>query len=120
MRAHVLLCMLAYIVEWHLRARLAPMLYDDADKRAAAAERDSVVAKARRPAEARAKDASGRTADGLRVHSFRSLLADLATLTRSTVATALNENYTFTVDTRPTPIHDKAFQLLGVNARSTQ
>ena len=119
-RAHVFVCMLAYHVEWHMRALLAPMLYDDADKQAAATERPSVVAKARRSAEARAKETAGRTADGLRVHSFRSLLADLATLTRSTVSTALNENYTFTVDTRPTPIHNKAFQLLGVNPKRTQ
>jgi hypothetical protein len=119
-RAHVFVCMLAYHVEWHMRALLAPMLYDDADKQAAAAERPSVVAKARRSAEALTKETTGRTADGLRVHSFRSLLADLATLTRSTVSTALNENYTFTVDTRPTPIHNKAFQLLGVNPQRTQ
>jgi len=119
-RAHVFLCMLAYHVEWQIRALLAPMLYDDADKQAAAAERDSVVAKARRSAEALAKETTGRTADGLRVHSFRSLLADLATLTRSTVSTALNPNYTFTVDTRPTPIHNKAFELLGVKPERTQ
>ncbi len=119
-RAHVFLCMLAYHVEWQMRARLAPMLYDDADKQAAQAERDSVVAKARRSAEARAKETTGRMADGLRVHSFHSLLADLATLTRSTVATALNENYTFTVYTRPTAIQNKAFQLLGINPQRTQ
>jgi hypothetical protein len=46
-RAHVFLCMLAYHVEWHMRGLLAPMLYDDADKQAAADERESVVAKAR-------------------------------------------------------------------------
>lgn len=119
-RAHVFLCMLAYHLEWHMRGLLAPMLYDDADKQAAAAERESVVAKARRSAEARAKETTGRTADGLRVHSFHSLLADLATLTRSTVSTALNPNYTFTVDTRPTPIQTKAFELLGVKAERTQ
>jgi hypothetical protein len=119
-RAHVFLCMLAYHVEWHMRGLLAPMLYDDADKQAAADERESVVAKARRSAEALAKETTGRTADGLRVHSFHSLLADLATLTRSTVSTALNQNYTFTVDTRPTPIHNKAFQILGVNPERTQ
>jgi hypothetical protein len=112
--------MLAYHVEWHMRGLLAPMLYDDADKQAAADERESVVAKARRSAEALAKETTGRTADGLRVHSFHSLLADLATLTRSTVSTALNQNYTFTVDTRPTPIHNKAFQILGVNPERTQ
>ena len=47
-RAHVFLCMLAYYVEWHMRARLAPMLYDDDDKAAAEALRESPVAKAQR------------------------------------------------------------------------
>src|SRR4029077_20592608 len=45
-RARVFLCMLAYYLEWHMRQRLAPMLYDDADKHAAEAQRSSVVAKA--------------------------------------------------------------------------
>ena len=44
-RAHVLLCMLAYYLEWHMRQRLAPMLFDDADKQAAEALRTSVVAR---------------------------------------------------------------------------
>src|SRR5271167_1550955 len=46
--AHVFLCMLAYYLEWHMRQRLAPMLYDDTDKHAAEALRSSVVAKAER------------------------------------------------------------------------
>ena len=63
-RAHVFLCMLAYYVEWHMRARLAPMLYDDDDKAAAEALRASPVAKAQRSPSALAKSATGRTADG--------------------------------------------------------
>src|SRR5512132_2979704 len=82
-RAHVFLCMLSYHVEWHLRARLAPMLYDDDDRDAAAAERISIVAKAARSPAAQAKQTLGLTDDGLAVHSYHSLLADLATLTRN-------------------------------------
>ncbi|MCW5700356.1 MAG: IS1634 family transposase, partial [Rhodospirillales bacterium] len=75
-RAHVFLCMLAYYVEWHLRQKLAPMLYDDHDRDAATARRTSVVAKARRSPAADAKRNRGVTDDGLPVHSFHSLLAD--------------------------------------------
>jgi transposase len=82
-RAHVFLCMLAYYVEWHMRARLAPMLYDDDDRAAAEALRKSPVAKAQRSPAALAKSATGRTADGVPVHSFQTLLADLATLART-------------------------------------
>ena len=77
-RAHVFLCMLAYHVEHHMRARLAPMLYDETDHEAAAAMRTSIVAKAERSDAARRKQTTGRTDDGLPVHSFRSLLADLS------------------------------------------
>jgi hypothetical protein len=113
-RAHVCLCMLAYYLEWHMRQRLAPMLFDDTDKDAAEALRASVVAKAQRSAAAVTKQTTGLTADGLPVHSFRTLLADLATVTRNIVTTAITPNYPLTVLTRPTPIQHKAFDLLGV------
>ena len=83
-RSHVFLCMLAYHVEHHMRARLAPMLYDETDHEAAAAMRTSIVAKAERSDAARRKQTTGRTDDGLPVHSFRSLLADLATYCQRT------------------------------------
>jgi Transposase DDE domain len=119
-RAHLFLCMLAYHVEWHLRARLAPMLYDDADKEAAAAARASIVAKAQRSPAAIAKQATGRAADGLPVHSFQSLLADLATLTRNTMLSALAPERPFTLTARPTPIQQKAFDLLGLAPARTR
>ncbi len=119
-RAHVFLCMLAYYVEWHMRERLAPMLYDDDDKEAAEALRASPVAKAQRSAAALAKSATGRTADGAPVHSFQSLLADLATLARNTVVTAKAPDRPFTILTRPTPIQQKAFDLLGFPIACTQ
>ena len=88
-RAHVFLCMLAYYLEWHMRQRLAPMLFDDTDKDIAEAERKSVVAQAPRSKAAVKKQTTGLTPDGLPVHSFRSLLADLATLARNTITTAI-------------------------------
>ena len=74
MRAHVFLCMLAYYLEWNLRARLAPMLYDDDDKAAAESLRETPVAKAQRSPKALAKSATGRTADGAPVHSLLALV----------------------------------------------
>jgi transposase len=113
-RAHVLLCMLAYYLEWHMRQRLAPMLFDDTDKQAAEALRASVVAKAQRSPAAVTKQTTGLTEDGLPVHGFRSLLADLATLARNTITTAISPHYPLTVLTRPTPVQQKAFALLGL------
>jgi hypothetical protein len=106
--------MLAYHVEWHMRQRLAPMLYDDADKDIAETLRSSVVAKAQRSPSAIAKEAYGTTPDGLPVHSFQSLLADLATLAKNTVTTALNPKHEFILYTRPTPLQQKALDLLDV------
>src|SRR4051812_34118041 len=113
-RAHVFLCMLAYHLEWHMRQRLAPMLYHDTDKLAAEAQRPSPVAQAERSPAAVTKQTTGQTADGLPVHSWHSLIADLATLARNTVTTALAPENRFTLLTRPTPIQHKALQLLGV------
>ena len=106
--------MLAYYLEWHMRQRLAPMLFDDTDKEAAEALRKSVVAQAQRSPAAVKKQTTGLTEDGLPVHSFRSLLADLATLARNTIVTAITPHYPLTVLTRPTSIQQKAFDLLGI------
>ncbi len=113
-RAHVFLCMLAYYLEWHMRQRLAPMLFDDTDPDEAEARHRSVVAPAQRSKAAIKKQTTGLTPDGLPVHSFRTLLADLATLARNTIITAINPNYPLTVVTRPTPIQQKALDLLGL------
>jgi transposase len=113
-RAHVLLCMLAYYLEWHMRRALRPILFDDHDKAAAEAARASIVAKAERSDAADRKAATKRTHDGLPVHSFRSLLADLATVTRNTMAMAQNLDATFVLYPNLTLAQDRAFQLLGV------
>jgi transposase len=113
-RAHVFLCMLAYYLEWHMRRKLAPLLFDDTDKEAAEALRKSVVASARRSPEAIRKENTGVTSDGLPVHSFRTLLADLATLARNTITTAITPDYPLTVLTRPTPVQRRAFELMEI------
>jgi hypothetical protein len=113
-RAHVLLCMLAYYLEWHMRRVLKPILFDDHDKAAAEATRTSIVAKAERSDTADRKAATKRTHDGLPVHSFRSLLADLATVTRNTMAMAQSPQATFVLYPKLTSAQDRAFQLLGV------
>jgi hypothetical protein len=113
-RAHVLLCMLAYYVEFHMRRALAPILFDDHDRAAAAAERTSIVAPAERSPAARRKVATRRTDDGLPVHSFRSLLDDLATLCLNKLSLTSNPNYRFSMPTAPTPLQARALELLGV------
>jgi transposase len=113
-RAHVFLCMLVYYLEWHMRRKLAPLLFDDTDKEAAEALRKSVVASARRSPEAIRKQNTGVTSDGLPVHSFRTLLADLATLASNTIITAITPGYPLTVLTRPTPVQRRAFDLMEI------
>lgn len=115
-RAHVLLCMLAYYLEWHMRQRLAPILFDEHDPLGRDAQRSSPVAKAKPSPAARAKAISKRTdpAEGksLPVHSFRTLLGDLATLTRNAVR--LGRDRIDTVLAEPTEVQRTAFNLLGV------
>ena len=89
-RAHVFLCMLAYYVEWHMRVRLKPMLFDDEHLDEASAARASPVVKAIRSLHAKAKDASKAADDGLPLHSFRTLLQDLGTLAYNVTHTRLN------------------------------
>jgi transposase len=114
-RAHVFLCLLACHVEWHMRERLKPMLFDEDDPAAAAGERASIVAPAQPSPAALRKRASKLTADGGPVHSFQSLLRDLATCTLNQMTTTLNQTYSFTLVATPTPIQAQAFALLGVD-----
>ena len=116
-RAHVFLCMLAFYVEWHMRQALKPILFDDHDKAEADAARTSIVAKAQRSAAARRKALTKRTDDGLPVHSFRSLLADLATVTHNTIAIAHQPDTTFVIYPQFTPTQARACELLNVNAK---
>jgi hypothetical protein len=119
-RAHVFLCMLAYYVEWHLRQRLKPMLFDDEFLEQAQKQRPSPVAKAVRSKHAQAKDASKHADDGMPLHSLRTLLQDLGTLTYNITHTRLNPNAKIVITARPTPLQEKAFKLLGANPVCTQ
>lgn len=115
-KAHVLLCMLAYYVEWHMRRALAPILFDDDDKPAGQARRTSVVARAQRSARAEQKAATKQTRDGQPAHSFQTLLADLATLTKNRVRFQRSNDATMTVYTQPTAVQQRALSLLQVSA----
>jgi hypothetical protein len=114
-RAHVFLCMLAYYLEWHMRQALAPMLFDDHDRTAGEALRSSPVAKAEPSPAAKRKAKKKHTDDGLPVHSFRTLLDDLATLTRNTVRCGNAPEMTLLA--RPTEIQQRAFDLLGIKLK---
>jgi Transposase DDE domain len=111
-RAHVFPCMLAYYVAWHMRRELAPLLFEDHDRPAAAAPRASPVARTEISPAARAKARTRKTENDETVHSFPTLLADLATLTRNTMR--FGDALPMTVLSRPTPIQQRAFDLLGV------
>jgi hypothetical protein len=116
-RAHVFLRMLSYYITWHMQARLAPMLFTDDDKTAAQATRQSPVAPAARSPKALAKAAAKHTDDDLPVHSFGSLLGDLATICLNTIAPADPALPGFRLVTTPTAVQRQAFDLLGVSHR---
>ena len=119
-RAHVLLCMLAYHVEWHLRSALAPLLFHDTDLDQAKAARSSPVVKTEPSQTARAKKASKLTEDGLPVTAFATLLDHLGTLARNTVTAPLHGSHSFTLYSTPTPLQAKAFHYLGIDPARVQ
>jgi hypothetical protein len=113
-RAHVFLCMLAYYLEWHMRHRLAPMLYDDTDKDAAEAQRSSVVAKpSALPPPPSKPPAEPRTAS-------RSTASELFSTTsppspRNTLVTAISPEQPFTLTRTADPPPTKGRDLLGLS-----
>ena len=115
-KAHVFLCMMAYYVEWHMRKALAPILFDDHARADAAKTRQSMVAPAERSEAAKRKARAKLTDDALPVHSFRTLLADLAAIAKNTVEVnrTNQEPVRFEKVTTPTPIQQRALDLLGV------
>jgi len=114
-RAHVFLRMLSYYITWHMQARLAPLLFTDDDKPAAQAARPSPVAPAARSPRALAKAATKQTPGDLPVHSFATLLTDLATVCLNTIAPADQALPGFRLVTTPTAVQRQAFDLLGVS-----
>lgn len=114
-RAHVFLCMLAYYVEWHMRRALAPLLFQEDDPQQAAALRKSIVAPAQRSDSAVRKAQRKQTPEGYPVHSFTTLLKDLATIVRNRIRpkTERSPSAEFTMETLPTELQQHAFDLLA-------
>jgi len=119
-RAHVLLCMLAYHVEWHLRRALAPLLFHDTDLDKAKAERSSPVAKTEPSEIARAKKATKLNQHGLPVMAFGTLLDHLGTLARNTVSAPIHRGHSFTLYSVPTPLQAQAFKYLDLDPTRVQ
>ena len=109
-RAHVFLCMLAYVIRFELEARLAELLFKD-DAPLAPAD---PVASAQRSAAATRKAASKLTENGLPASSFRDLLDTLATLCRNRIRVRGTEA-SFDQLTEPNPLQQRAFELLELN-----
>ena len=114
-RTHVFLCMLAYYVEWHMRDALDDLLFADPDTDT---PRQDPVAKAVPSKPAQEKTATKHSEDGLPLHSFQTLLRDLATLARMDVS--FRQAPTFVKFSTPTPIQEKAASLLGVKLACSQ
>ena len=113
-RGHVLPCLLAWYLEWHLRRRLASVLFEDE----APAVRDSPVQKAQRSQQANAKAATRTTPDGDPVHSLTTLLQDLATVTLNQVTLPGHPNSAFSLVTKATPLQAKVFRMLKIDPKS--
>jgi hypothetical protein len=108
-RAHVLICMLACYLTWHLRRAWAPLTYTDQNPPRQA----NPVAPARRSAAAQAKASGQHDPAGQPYHSFRGLLEHLATLTRNQVRYT-GTQVTIAMLAEPTSIQRQAFELIGV------
>jgi hypothetical protein len=115
-RAHVLLCMLAYYVQWHLERAWAPLLFRDQERPVL----DDPVAPARRSDAALAKMASQQLADGTPVHSLRTLLRAMGTLTKNRMVAHGTEasTATFQMISTPTPLQARALELLRLSPAS--
>jgi transposase len=111
---HIFLCLLAYYVEWHMRRALAPILFEDEELPEDRKRRDPILPA--KPSEsAKLKKATHQTADGLPVHSFETLMAELATRGRVTYRLK-SEDVSLTFKQVPdlTPIQARAYELLGL------
>jgi len=114
--AHIFLCVLAYYVEWHLRRAWAPLLFEDEERWEERKRRDPILP-AKPSASVQRKKRSQQTVDGLPVHSFQGLLAELAHRARVTYALQSGKseektNLTFRQVTEPTPVQARANELV--------
>ncbi|NEO31970.1 MAG: IS1634 family transposase [Symploca sp. SIO3C6] len=120
-RAHVFLCMLAYYVEWHIKQALTPILFVEVESELALLASSDVVPQAKRSKKALSKARKQKTPDNLPVHSFSTMMADLGTITLNTINTRIEgKDITFEKITQPTPLQQKAIELLNVSLVCTQ
>ena len=111
-RSHLLICMLAYYLTWHLRRAWAPLTFTDENPPV----RTDPVAKAERSSAAARKASTGKTAAKEPAHSFGEVLEILATLTRNTLR--LPGGTEVEVLANPIPLQAKAFELLGAQIKT--
>jgi len=110
--AHILLCLLAYYLEWHLRRAWAPLLFEDDERQQERQRRDPVLA-VKPSASAQAKKRSHQTAEGLPAHSFQSLLAELASRARVTYELqSEGATASFQQVPQPSPLQARAYELI--------
>jgi transposase len=111
-RSHIFLCLLAYYVEWHMREAWRPLMFADEDQ--AAKQTRNPVAPARRSAAAHEKAATKLLGDGSAVHSFKTLLAELATIVRNTcrAPASRGDAKTFKAVTAPSPKQRMALEMI--------
>ncbi len=119
-RAHVFLCMLAYYLEWHLRQKWAPLLFEDNHRATARARRTSPVAMADVSDAAKRMARRKVTATGQTVHSLRTLRSDLATLTRNEVTLPGGSGQPNILFAKPTPLQAEAFQRLRIEPAQSE
>ncbi len=112
--AHIFLCLLAYYVEWHIRRAWAPLLFEDEERREERKRRDPILPA--KPSESvKQKKTSHQTAEGLAVHSFETLMSELASRARVTYGLRTEKsNLTFKQVPEPTPLQARAYKLLGL------
>jgi len=112
--AHIFLCLLAYYVEWHMRRSLAPLLFEDEDLPRDRKRRDPILP-AKASTSAKLKKRTGLTQEGFPVHSFETLMADLASRARVTYKLE-SQAHDLTLKQVPalTPLQARAHELLGL------
>ena len=116
-RGHVFLCMLSYYLEWHMRQELAPLLFVDQDKDEAEKKRENPVAKAEQSDSVIEKLKTKKTVDGYEVNSFKTLMEHLSSFTMNKVFLPLNSKEKMYLYPKPTPIQQKAFDLLKIDPK---
>ena len=120
-KGHIFLCFLAYYVEWHMRKALATILFEEEDLEKFESSDLEALLKYQPSQIAKQKAGNKRNQENLPVHSFSTLLNDLATIAHNKIQINLpGETVAFSKITQPTPLQQKALDLLGVSLICTQ